>query len=132
MHLNDCFLLERPQTPYHSPRHVLTAPASTRKLLFLITKQAISFHAERSSDQDTTRFVHSDPSNSVASNATRPSTCSHSVSSQGLCYPCHQRALRNIPISLDEERKEREQLQDKLLQMYQQRKDALAIATETV
>ena len=54
------------------------------------------------------------------------------MSGQELCYLCHQRAVHNVPISLAEERRLREMLQDKLLQDFQQRREALMMANEKV
>ena len=51
---------------------------------------------------------------------------------QELCYLCHQRALRNIPIDITQERREKEQTEDKLLQEYQHQRDLLALAREQV
>lgn len=61
----------------------------------------------------------------------RPATCSHSASAgQELCYLCHQRALRNVPVDASKDKKDHETLQDKLLLEYQQQKDLLALAKE--
>lgn len=49
---------------------------------------------------------------------------------QELCYLCHQRASRNIPVSFEEERHRKELEQDALLQQYQQMKDQEAIVME--
>merc|ERR1712136_734197 len=49
---------------------------------------------------------------------------------QELCYLCHQRAARNIPVSFEEERRRKELEQDALLQQYQQMKDQEAILLE--
>ena len=63
----------------------------------------------------------------------RPRTCSHSSSTgQELCYLCHQRAIHNIPISLAEERREREKVQDRLLQEFQHHRDGYQMAKEQV
>ena len=51
---------------------------------------------------------------------------------QELCYLCHQRAARNIPVSFEEERRRKELEQDALLQQYQQMKDQEAILLEQV
>ena len=41
----------------------------------------------------------------VYSAVSRPSTCSHeSTAGQELCYLCHQRALRNVPVDMSKER----------------------------
>ena len=57
--------------------------------------------------------------------ATPPkSACGHPNAGQELCYLCHQRARRNIPVSFAEERKRREDEEDKLLQQFQYMKDA--------
>lgn len=61
----------------------------------------------------------------------RPSTCSHLTPvGQELCYLCHQRALRNIPIDVTQERREKERTEDKMLQEYQHQRDLLALARE--
>lgn len=52
------------------------------------------------------------------------SACGHPNAGQELCYLCHQRARRNIPVSFAEERKKREEDEDKLLQQFQHMKDA--------
>ncbi|KAJ7363411.1 Coiled-coil domain-containing protein 81 [Desmophyllum pertusum] len=57
--------------------------------------------------------------------------CSHSdKAGQELCYLCHQRSQKNVPIYFSEERRQRELEQDRLLQQYQQQKDTEAIFTE--
>ena len=67
------------------------------------------------------------------SSTRRPSTCFHPLSrGQELCYVCHQRALANIPVSFAEERKQREKLEDQLLQEYLQKKDTLETAKDKV
>ncbi|XP_052811861.1 coiled-coil domain-containing protein 81-like isoform X2 [Mya arenaria] len=52
------------------------------------------------------------------------SMCGHSNAGQELCYLCHQRARRNVPVSFTEERRRREEEEDRLLQQYQYMKDA--------
>lgn len=47
------------------------------------------------------------------------SECGHNNAGQELCYLCHQRAARNIPVSFDEEKKRREAEEDRILQEYQ-------------
>jgi len=57
--------------------------------------------------------------------------CSHGdKAGQELCYLCHQRAQKNVPIYFTEERRQRELEQDRLLQQYQQQKDTEAILKE--
>jgi nucleoid DNA-binding protein len=51
------------------------------------------------------------------------SGCGHVNAGQELCYLCHQRERRNIPVSFTEERKRRENEEDKLLQEYNHMKD---------
>lgn len=59
--------------------------------------------------------------------------CSHGdKAGQELCYLCHQRAQKNVPIYFTEERRQRELEQDRLLQQYQQQKDTEAILKEQV
>ena len=48
--------------------------------------------------------------------------CKHN-SGQELCYLCHQRQRRNVPISFTEEKEKAEQELDKALQQYQKFKD---------
>ena len=57
--------------------------------------------------------------------------CSHSnKAGQELCYLCHQRNRKNIPIYLTEEIKRREQENDKCLTQYQHTKDLNAVLRE--
>ncbi len=61
----------------------------------------------------------------------RPSTCSHSgPSGQELCYLCHQRAQRNVPVDVSEDRRVREIFDDHMLQNYRHQKDLVALAKE--
>ena len=60
------------------------------------------------------------------------SSCGHRNAGQELCYLCHQRDRRNIPVSFTAERKKREMEEDKLLTQYQQLKDVEAIFKEQV
>lgn len=63
--------------------------------------------------------------------ASRLLRCSHSdKAGQELCYLCHQRSQKNIPVYFTEERRQRELEQDRLLQQYQQQKDTEAISKE--
>ena len=48
--------------------------------------------------------------------------CNHN-SGQELCYLCHQRRRRNIPISFTEEKKRKEAHQDRLIVEYQRLKN---------
>lgn len=58
------------------------------------------------------------------------SACGHPQAGQELCYLCHQRARRNIPVSFTEERRRREEEEDRLLQQYQTMRDAEDILKE--
>lgn len=60
------------------------------------------------------------------------SACGHSNAGQELCYLCHQRARRNIPVSFKEEIKAREEEDDRLLLQYQSMKDAEEFLKEQV
>lgn len=51
------------------------------------------------------------------------SSCGHHGAGQELCYLCHQRAKRNVPIYLHEEKRHREAEEQQLLQQYQHLKD---------
>jgi hypothetical protein len=60
----------------------------------------------------------------ISSGGSTPSTpCGHHGAGQELCYLCHQRAKRNIPIYLHEERRIREAEEAKLLEQYQHNRD---------
>nr|KAG5704946.1 hypothetical protein BaRGS_022788 [Batillaria attramentaria] len=62
---------------------------------------------------------------------TPPGTsCGHPQAGQELCYLCHQRSRRNVPVSFTEERRRREEEEDRLLQQYQTMKDAEDILKE--
>lgn len=64
---------------------------------------------------------------------TPPGTaCGHPTAGQELCYLCHQRARRNVPVSFAEEIRHREEEEDKLLQQYQTMKDAEDLLKEQV
>ena len=55
---------------------------------------------------------------------TKPATpCGHHGAGQELCYLCHQRAKRNIPVYLHEEKRIREAEETKLLEQYQHNRD---------
>jgi Cft2 family RNA processing exonuclease len=54
----------------------------------------------------------------------KPTTpCGHQGAGQELCYLCHQRAKRNVPIYLHEEKRIREAEEAKLLEQYQHNRD---------
>jgi hypothetical protein len=56
--------------------------------------------------------------------ASKPLTpCGHHGAGQELCYVCHQRTKRNIPIYLHEEKRIREAEEAKLLEQYQHNRD---------
>ena len=64
---------------------------------------------------------------------TPPGTaCGHPQAGQELCYLCHQRARRNVPVSFTDERRRREEEEDRLLQQYQTMRDAEDILREQV
>ncbi|CAG5118518.1 unnamed protein product, partial [Candidula unifasciata] len=52
------------------------------------------------------------------------SACGHPIAGQELCYLCHQRAKRNVPVSFAKELKKRDEEEGRLLQQYQIMKDA--------
>ena len=60
------------------------------------------------------------------------SACGHANAGQEICYLCHQRNRRNVPVSFTEERKRREEEEDRLLQQYQHMKDTESIINEHV
>ena len=49
--------------------------------------------------------------------------CIHHMHGQELCYLCHQRQRRNVPLYLHEETRQKELEEDQLLMQYQQLKD---------
>ncbi len=51
------------------------------------------------------------------------SSCGHHGAGQELCYLCHQRSKRNVPIYLHEEKRHKEAEEQQLLQQYQHLKD---------
>lgn len=61
-------------------------------------------------------------------------SCSHAHEKAGqeLCYLCHQRAVRNVPVSFENERRRKEQEQDRLLQQFQHLKDTESILRDQV
>lgn len=50
-------------------------------------------------------------------------SCSHENAGQELCYLCHQRQKRNVPVYLHEEVKRREKEEAQVLSQYQHLKD---------
>jgi hypothetical protein len=50
-------------------------------------------------------------------------SCGHYGIGQELCHLCHQRAKRNVPIYLHEEKRLREAEEDKLLNQYRDNQD---------
>lgn len=62
-----------------------------------------------------------------------PTACGHpSSAGQELCYLCHQRARRNVPVSFADELRRRELEEDRLLQAYQFMRDREKIIDEQV
>jgi hypothetical protein len=49
--------------------------------------------------------------------------CGHRGHGQELCQVCHQRAKRNVPVYIHEERRLREAEDEKLLEQYQHNRD---------
>lgn len=58
--------------------------------------------------------------------------CSHLDDKSSLCYVCHQREMRNVPLYLAEEKKSKEKLHERLLYEFQQKKTAMLLAREKV
>lgn len=125
---------------YSIPEPTLTPPPPPPKSPFKATPpkgirgSTVSKNG-RSPTQDVSKREHSpgehntDPLQSPVS-ASRL-RCSHSdKAGQELCYLCHQRSQKNVPIYFTEERRQRELEQDRLLQQYQQQKDTEAILKE--
>lgn len=56
---------------------------------------------------------------SAIPNGTQSPSCGHHNAGQELCYLCHQKTRRNIPIYLNEERKQKEDEEEQLLLQYQ-------------
>lgn len=57
--------------------------------------------------------------------------CGHNAG-QELCYLCHQRAARNIPVLFDEEKKKREAEEDQILHEFQIMKNNEFVLKEQV
>ena len=49
--------------------------------------------------------------------------CNHANAGQEMCYLCHQRQRRNVPVYLHEETRQKEKEETQLLMQYQQLKD---------
>lgn len=105
------------------------------------TKQRYDNRQQEGDAQDTPRpnsapLQTPEPKLNVSARIATPasSMCSspahHHGAGQELCYLCMQRAMRNIPVSFEEERQRKEKEQDALLQQYQQMKDQEAILKE--
>lgn len=60
------------------------------------------------------------------------SSCGHPNAGQELCYLCHQRARRNIPVYFKEERQRRDEEEERLLHQYQDMRDAEDLLKEQV
>lgn len=58
-----------------------------------------------------------------ATTVSTPTACGHYNAGQELCYLCHQRSKRNVPIYLHEERKQKDAEEQQLLQQYQHVRD---------
>ena len=81
---------------------------------------------------ETLRFAPTPP-RPRSNHGTPPgSSCGHADAGQELCYLCHQRERRNIPVSFTEERKRREAEEDRLLQQFQYMKDTEDLLKEQV
>ena len=65
---------------------------------------------------------NSRPTSSVGSTSNQFS-CGHHNAGQELCYLCHQRNRRNIPVYIHEETRQKELEEDQLLMQYQSIKD---------
>lgn len=53
----------------------------------------------------------------------QPSACGHYNAGQELCYLCHQRSRRNVPVYIHEETRQKELEETQLLMQYQSLKD---------
>ena len=103
--------------------------------LFVSLHSAFNFriHLDKPASPLQGGFVPSPPPAPKQKTPSPPNTgCGHRNAGQELCYLCHQRSKRNIPVSFTEERKKRELEEDRLLQQYQQLKDVEAIFQEQV
>lgn len=74
--------------------------------------------------------LHRSPRASPLMSNVCSSPAHHHKAGQELCYLCMQRAMRNIPVTFEDERRRKEKEQDALLQQYQQMKDQEAILKE--
>ncbi|XP_073258017.1 coiled-coil domain-containing protein 81-like isoform X2 [Porites lutea] len=126
---------------YSVPERTLTPPPPAPRSSFKATPpkgirgSTVSKNG-RSPSQDASRREQSPGEQNLDSlqppvSPSRLLRCSHSdKAGQELCYLCHQRSQKNIPVYFTEERRQRELEQDRLLQQYQQQKDTEAILKE--
>ena len=101
----------------------------THKELPLVGFEDFSTHATAGQSKNVELETAAHPGETVSA---RDSRCGHANSGQELCYLCHQREKRNIPVFLAEERRAQEQKEDQLLQQFQSIVDADAILKDQV
>jgi hypothetical protein len=62
---------------------------------------------------------HRQTLSAVPHNGAQSPSCGHHNAGQELCYLCHQKTRRNVPIYLNEERKQKNDEEEQLLMQYQ-------------
>jgi nucleoid DNA-binding protein len=113
-----------PKDPFiqqDTQRTQLSTPPTNNRLLLNRSKTWMALNEHQNPNRPST----------ASSQGSSTSSCGHPLRpGQELCYLCHQRALKNVPISFKVEFKKREEEEDRLIQAYQQIKDNEYILTE--
>jgi hypothetical protein len=93
-------------------------PAATNSTIQVVQQSPSSQHLVRPSSKALISNLLPRPFSGSAASA-----CGHANAGQELCYLCHQRQRRNIPVYLHEEIKQKDKEESQLLSQYQQMKD---------
>ncbi|CAF0727510.1 unnamed protein product [Didymodactylos carnosus] len=104
---------------HHSPSGVIRTTSDASVLTGYNYRPSSKLNRERISSS---LNIISQQNNSKPSTPSTP-VCGHHGAGQELCYLCHQRAKRNIPVYMQEEKKIREAEEEQLLQQYKHNQD---------
>ncbi|CAF1282917.1 unnamed protein product, partial [Didymodactylos carnosus] len=99
---------------YALPSNVVRATSDASALVGYNSRPSSKLNRERISSS---MHITQHQSNSKPPTPSTP-TCGHHGAGQELCYLCHQRAKRNIPVYMTEEKKVRQAEEEQLLQQY--------------